>query len=220
MSADGVTTKADGRIEARGLLLQRPRPEVAQRLVDATIEVIDARGETAVRVQEIVATVGTQIPVLYRHFGNREGLVQAAQADRLQDAIATDLAFVSTRFAEVGSADEFRTVLDEVLAFASDPARGDVRARRVNMLGSTYARPALAATVNEIMVRSLDGIAEVFAGPQRQGWIRADLDVRAFAAWFAGQMIGRSLIELGETGIDGAAWNEVSADAVRHILFG
>ncbi len=212
--------QASSRSQGQGLLLERPRPEIAQKLVDATIAVIDARGETAVRVQEIVATVGTQIPVLYRHFGNREGLVQAAQADRLQDALAVDLAVVSERFAGATNAEEFRTVLDEVLELASDPARAEVRSRRLNMLGSTYARPALAAVVNQIQIRAIDAIAEVFARPQREGWIRAELDLHAFAAWFAGQMIGRTLIELGDPGVDGRAWNAVSASAVRHLLFG
>ena len=218
MSVDGAQREQNG-VSAHGLLL-RPRPEVAQRLVDATIEVIDTRGETAVRVQEIVSTVGTQIPVLYRHFGNREGLVQAAQADRLHDAITSDLRYVATLFETATTAEEFRSLVDVVLAIASDPERADVRAKRINMLGSTYARPALTAAVAQIQSRSVDAIAEVFAPAQQQGWIRPELDLAAFAAWFAGQMLGRLLIELGDSQVDGEVWNELSASAVRHLLFG
>ena len=218
MSVDGAQREQNGS-SAHGLLL-RPRPEVAQRLVDATIEVIDTRGETAVRVQEIVSTVGTQIPVLYRHFGNREGLVQAAQADRLHDAITSDLRYVSSLFETATTAEEFRSLVDVVLGIASDPERADVRAKRINMLGSTYARPALIAAVAQIQSRSVDGIAEVFAPAQQQGWIRPELDLSAFAAWFAGQMLGRILIELGDSQVDGEVWNELSASAVRHLLFG
>lgn len=205
--------------EATHPLLRTPT-EVGQRLIDATIEVIDATGETSVRVQEIVAAVGVQVPVLYRNFGSREGLVQAAQAHRLRRDRATGIGTFAAGVDAAGSAEEFRELLDALLRELSSPARAEVRWKRINAVGSTYGRPELAVAVAHLLQETLEELSAPLHLAHRRGWTRADLDVDAFAAWFAGQLLGRVLIELGSSPVDGDAWNEISADAVRHALFG
>ena len=86
------------------------------------------------------------------------------------------------------------------------------------MVGSTYGRPDLAVAVSELQSSAVRGIANALRGPQENGWLREGLDLEAFAAWFAGQTMGRVLIELGNSDIDESAWNSISADAVRHVL--
>jgi hypothetical protein len=88
------------------------------------------------------------------------------------------------------------------------------------VIGSTYGRPELAAAVALLQSRTIRGIADALRRPQLQGWLRKDLDLEAFAAWFAGQIMGRIVIELGDSEIDQSAWNSISADAVRHVLLG
>lgn len=198
----------------------RPTAPVAQRMIDATIAVIDAGGEVAVRVQDIVATVGVQIPVLYRHFGNRDGLVQAAQIERLVRDLDQELTQLGAAFDGASTATEFRALFDELLERVTAPDRAAMRSKRVNILGSAYGRPRLTAAVAAMQVSGVERIVQLFERPQREGWIRADLDLAAFAAWFAGQALGRILIELGDTNVDGDAWNALSAQAVRFVLFG
>jgi hypothetical protein len=88
------------------------------------------------------------------------------------------------------------------------------------VVGSTYGRPDLAVAVSKLQTRAVQGIAHALQRPQESGWLRDDLDLEAFAAWFAGQTMGRVLIELGGSEIDDSAWNSISADAVRHVLLG
>ena len=201
-------------------LTVRPSSEVAQRLIDATAEIIDRDGEAAVRVQDVIAAVGVPVPVLYRHFGNREGLVQAAQVDRLMDELDAELARITGYVESVSSAEEFRVLIDEVLAGISTPERRASRWRRVNILGSTYGRPALTAAVVQLQSRAVHAIAELLRPPQEKGWLRAGLDLDAFATWLAGYLIGRIVFELGDLGVDQAAYDELGAQAVRHLLFG
>jgi AcrR family transcriptional regulator len=202
------------------LRLLRPATEVGQRLIDATIAVIDVHGETAVRVQDIVATVGVPIPVLYREFGNREGLVQAAQVDRLTRALGGELELLAAAIQGVRDADEFATLIDLTLDQVWSEERRSMRWKRVNILGSTYGRPELTQAIAMIQRGSVSGIAEALRPAQEQGWMRQDLDLEAFAAWFAGLMIGRILIELGGTTQHDAAWNDMSRAALRHVMFG
>ena len=192
----------------------------ADRLLEATIEAIDAGGESAVRVQDIADAAGVQIPILYRKFGNREQLIQAAQVERLGRALDSEFREVQAVVDQATTAAQFRSILDLVLASLDTAERRAARWQRVNVIGSTYGRPDLAAAVSQLQSRTIRGIADALRRPQQQGWLRKDLDLEAFAAWFAGQTMGRIVIELGNSAIDQSAWNSISADAVRHVLLG
>lgn len=195
------------------------RPSHEKRLLDATIAAIDAGGEGAVKVQEIADAAGVQIPVLYRKFGSRDGLIQAAHVERLSSALTRELAEIKTAIEAVNTAEEFRTLFDAVLVELNSPRRVEARWKRVNILGSTYGRPALADEVSNLMAVSVDRIADLLRRPHDEGWLREGLDLSAFAAWFAGQALGRVIIELDPTRFDQSAWNEISAEAVRHVLY-
>jgi hypothetical protein len=116
------------------------------------------------------------------------------------------------------SPQQFRTLIDLILASLDRPERRSSRWKRVNVVGSTYGRPDLAVAVSRLQTSAVRGIAHALRGPQKNGWLRDGLDLEAFAAWFAGQTMGRVLIELGSSDVDESAWNSISADAVRHAL--
>jgi AcrR family transcriptional regulator len=79
-----------------------------QRLLDRTIEVIEAEGVPGVRVQPIAAAAGVAVPSVYHFFGSKEGLIEAAQAERYGRVLAES----SFRFAigvqDSADAAEFR----------------------------------------------------------------------------------------------------------------
>jgi hypothetical protein len=45
------------------------------------------------------------------------------------------------------------------------------------------------------------------------------LDTTALAAWFTGQLLGRTLIEIGPSDVDPDRWNEISIEAVFAVAF-
>lgn len=192
----------------------------ARRLLEATIEALDSGGEGAVRVQEIADAADVRIPILYRHFDNRDGLLQAAQVERLKRALDRELRDATAAIDLAGDRAQFMFILQALLGSMDTPERRSQRWKRINVIGSTYGRPDLTEAVAHLQRRAVAGIAEVLRRPQAMGWLREGLDVDAFAAWFAGQALGRILIELGDTDIDHAAWNAISAEAVVHVLIG
>ena len=60
-------------------------PEAANtraRLLNAAVFVIDQGGVKALKVRDVSARAGVKEPSVYHYFGNRDGLVEAAQAKR------------------------------------------------------------------------------------------------------------------------------------------
>ncbi|MDQ2677803.1 MAG: TetR/AcrR family transcriptional regulator [Actinomycetota bacterium] len=201
-------------------LVAEERDPVAQRILDATIATIDEQGEVGVRVQEVVRDAGVQIPVLYRHFGNREGLVQAAQLERLHRDLDVEMAAIRATLDGATTASEFRELMDEVLARIMSPERRLPRSRRANVLGSTYGRPELTAAVAAAQQEAIDRIALVMTRPAEQGWLRDGLDPQTFATWLASVAIGRVVAEIGPDRVDFDAYDAMWVDAVRYTLFG
>jgi AcrR family transcriptional regulator len=54
-----------------------PDPQTRQRLLQAAIAVFDRKGYAAASIREIVEKAGVTKPVLYYHFGSKEGLLGA-----------------------------------------------------------------------------------------------------------------------------------------------
>jgi AcrR family transcriptional regulator len=189
-------------------------------MIEATVAIIDADGEASVRVKDIVEAAGVQVPVLYRHFGSREGLVQAAQVERLVRDIDAQLEEVTQVIEGIDTIEEFRGVVDMILASLADPARKRVRFQRLSVLGSAYGRPALVAEVARLQALYLEATSALLRRPQELGWLAPGLNLDAFSSWFAGQMLGRVMIEFGEPIVEEREYDAIVNEAVKHTLFG
>jgi AcrR family transcriptional regulator len=91
------------------------RSATADRLLEAAIGAIDTGGEAAVRVQEVADAAGVQIPILYRQFGSRDGLIQAAQVERLSRTLGREMDDLASAMDAVATAEEFRALIDAVM---------------------------------------------------------------------------------------------------------
>lgn len=192
----------------------------ASEILERTIETIDAHGESAVRVQDLADAVGVAVTSLYHFYGNREGLIEAAQAERYARGLQTAQQSFAEDVRWCRTADEFRTMMSRTLQRLSSAESASARMTLVNALGSAHGRPQLGTAIAEVQARSIGEFAEIFAGPQQAGWIRADLDLAAFSAWYVGNIVQRTVVDLGVAGVDGDAWNRISHDATLAVLFG
>jgi AcrR family transcriptional regulator len=95
----------------------------ADRILERAIEVIEAGGEVAIRTNVIAEECGVTAPILYRAFGNREGLVVAAQAERYRRASEVAVAYLVERVTSAGSRAELRDNIIEALDFITSPER-------------------------------------------------------------------------------------------------
>ena len=66
-------------------------------LIEATVRVLETEGEAGVRVAAICDRVGVSYGSVYHHFGDREGLIRAAQFARLRAQPGQDIAAQQSR---------------------------------------------------------------------------------------------------------------------------
>jgi AcrR family transcriptional regulator len=196
------------------------RHPTEQKILDEAIRIIEANGEAGLRVHDIEVAVEVTPPSIYHFFGSREGLVSAAQAERLVRSFAEFNAVSASILRGVSSRAELRDAFVNILTMIYEPSRSLARQQRLFALGSVEGRPELAVVLGEAARGFLRQLAESFQVYKDIGWTRPDLDLEAFIQWLAGQILGRIYIEIGCEPAPNPAWDAISIDAVMFVAFG
>lgn len=172
------------------------RHPTAASLLERAVDVIDASGEQAVRVEEISAHCKVSITSLYHHFGNREGLIEAAQAERFARTSRRNIERFVADVDAVTSAEELRPLIARWVRGLVSGSAAPVRAVRAQVLASALTRPRLKEKVIELNRGQFDRIASALARAQERGLLNSALDARATAVSFTCLAFGRVLAEV------------------------
>lgn len=192
------------------------------RMLEAAIAVIEERGESGLRVDEIAAVAEVAKPSLYHFFGNRDGLIAAAQAERYRRTRNVGLDRVMQRVEACTSADEFAEILRLWIASFTGEDAKHRRAVRLEVLGSSVSRPELLAEIRKSSDRANQGLVELVKFAMARGWALRSVHIEpeALALWLEGLWNGRYLVEAcGDTALEDA-WDRATATALFRLLFG
>jgi len=196
------------------------RASIPERLLALAMEAIEQGGEVAVRVADIAKDAETAITSIYHYFGSRDGLVEAAQIERIVRSYREGTEEFRRGFEQCRSRAEFRAfVLGAVRGYGAVD-RASMRLARAHAVGAAFGRPRLAKRVGEFLDRIDADRATVLAEAQRRGWMRDDIDPLAASQWFATLVFGRVLGDLEREAWDPEAWLDVTIRAVNALLFG
>ena len=189
------------------------------KILDLAIAAIDAGGEAAVRVNHIVEEAGVTPPVLYYHFGNRDGLVIAAQIERYSRQIRQDIDAIGQRLSQCQTREELQTTLVDIWE-KTLVGREESRWRRVSVVGSAFARPELEAEVLRAQDEIVAGLVAVLQPCNERGWLREGIDLPSAVAWQHGLLLSRVFIERGAQQGETDEWDRLTLDALVNAFFG
>ena len=187
------------------------------RILNAAIEMMDAGGESSVRLSAIAETLSIKEPSIYHHFTNRTELVNAAYIEWYWQCLKTDIP-VEAMMAIVDSKEDYVRVFRKSMEWSYQPERHHARSIRLSVLGAAQRNPELAVAINDINKKFLATIADSVLFAQQKGWLRKDLDPMATAYWLHGQIIGRTVAEMDPGQVDLAQWDKVSFEAVLSLM--
>ena len=193
---------------------------VKETILEIAISTLDSSGESGIRVSQIVEQAGVTLPTLYHHFGNREGLIESAQVERFIRALREDVQGFIREVETCSTTGDLQKILANLIEALNLPNRAIMRWRRINAIGSTYARPHLAQMIVDAHDELVNQAALALLPLQRQGIIRRDIDLRAVVAWFNGAVVGKNLVEIAHSSIDVQQWDRTLLEATSALLFG
>ena len=191
-----------------------------ERILNATIDVIEDSGAARVRVHQIAATCDITATTIYRHFGDRRGLVNAAQAERYRRVMGGFGSEFVERATTLSSGEEFRDFVATAWRwFLENPDFKRQRRLRAFLIGSSEGLDDLRAAFFAVPFPDLDNIITVLTHAKEQGWIRSSIDPYGVAFLLVTMLNGRAAVEFEKTGVNLERLNDASVDAILRTLF-
>lgn len=194
-----------------------------EKLLQRAIAVIEESGEVGIKTHAIAADCGVTAPVLYRLFGDREGLIVAAQSERYRRTYANDDAGIGAelrhRVARCLNREDVIEVIRWFVAAALAPDRRAAVLARIEVLGSSLTRPALRAAVAEVESEKLVDIVRVFEVAQEHGWVRPAFAGASVAAVWHGLVLGTYVPAVVGDVLDADDWVRAATEAMLHLMF-
>lgn len=181
-------------------------------LLEVAVAMLEQRGVDGFTIDEVLLESGTSSSSLYHHFGSRHGLLIAAQDESYRRAARAEDRRNLDGGLHAATPEEFLDyVAGQLRRIVTDPATRSVRRNRLAAAARSLASPELAAQTAAVQEKMLGAIADMFEDAQVRGLINPQLDTRAYAAWFHGMTLGRTITEGGS--IDNEAWLAVAIPA-------
>lgn len=190
------------------------------RLLESAIDVIDEDGIKALRVRDISARAGVKEPSVYHYFGSRDGLIEAAQAQRYIRGLLELTQVFDNLVRQCASRQAFIETIRTVTSAIFADERQLVRAVRADVLGSAMSRPELKIAVAQAQRESHNLLDSTLTFAQSQGWVIPQLDTMAFSVWYTGMVNGRLVYEIDPSQCSSEAWDKIAVDVTISALCG
>ena len=167
-------------------------------LIEATAAALEREGEAGVRIAEICDVTGVAYGTVYHHFGDRNGLIRAAQFARLRDQPGQDIAAFAAALDGDDPTANFVTQLLDICRGLADPARGPVRLVRTSVLTTAQHDPEFLPAVTELETQVMTDLVATIDRAKAAGIADPSLDSLALASYIAAVAYGLVLIEFNE----------------------
>lgn len=139
-------------------------------------------------------------------------------AARFVGEISADIVAFAVRLTKVRAADDLFDLIPEEFRRIATPDLKAQRVRRISALGAALPREELMARVACDQAAYFDTASSALRVLQERGVIAADLEVRAFTAWFLGLSVSRILTDIDPFLDADNEWSAFTFKAIVAIL--
>ena len=172
----------------------------------------------AVKVRDIASEAGVTYASLYHFFGDRDGLIAAAQAERYKRSLLIIKETFAPELQKCRNRREFKAFCRRSLEVILSDERATRRMTRTNVLGASQTRPQLKEQIAEAQRAVNKQLADMFRSAQLKGWIRPDLELETFFGWYSGLITSRVLIEIDPEHNNAKLWDSLTIEAILQAI--
>jgi AcrR family transcriptional regulator len=172
----------------------QPSRPAAERILEAAKSEIDERGVLGFRVLEVSEKAKAAVPLIYRHFGGRNGLVAAALADQFESIMTDEIERVHEAIAKSPTLS-----IEELLAFLPLPNRpqaDSVRWKRLSVMATARELPELQERLSQAQMRINDAFEQVITEALTKIQSPVSVNPRALSLLFQSVVIGFTINDL------------------------
>jgi AcrR family transcriptional regulator len=208
------------------MIMRRPKQNRSRATIDAvlatTVELLEAGGESSVRLDVVTERSGISTGSIYHHFGDRDGLIAAAQIERFDRLTQEETDGLVRRLDQSLSGTMSRAAFTELLVNEVrglvQPGRQQLRWARVTALASARTRPTLLAVLADAFSALIDGLAGQSRRAIDVGLLASDTPVRAYAIFSQALSMGLLVNELDADPVSDHEWTSLLERIVRSLI--
>lgn len=187
-------------------------------VLDVVVDLLETGGEAAVRIDGVRDRSGVSIGSIYHHFGDRDGLIAAAQVRRFSRYAEAEIAALSDIVQRAATGTAFRRAIRAMTLHTSSELRVAERWIRIGVLASTVGREEMRDEIRRLQTHLMDAFQAHVAQGQARGFFRSDLDARAIAQFVEAYSLGRALNEVDDHPVADGDWQRVVWAALEGLL--
>lgn len=171
-------------------------------ILEAAVEALEHKGESTIRISEIARKAGVAVGLIYYHFTDREGLVSAAQVERMVRMPADDVNLLEAAVRLHEDPDHFAKMVVRIVCGAIGSDRASMRLDRVAILGASKGRPSFTASLGRAVSDQTDHLVSIIEDAKGRGIVDASVDSRAFATLVQAISIGMVVADLDARSVE------------------
>ncbi|MEY3806699.1 MAG: hypothetical protein RIR69_1511 [Actinomycetota bacterium] len=167
-------------------------------VIAATIDVLREYGEAGVNIKDIAAHTGVSYGAIYHHFKDRDGLIRAAQFERLRNQPGLDLEALANALDNPGDVGDFVVRIQQIADAMTDPERAKVRLVRSSVMTSATVHEELRDALTALETSIVDELHVLVKRAQDLGIADPNMNPRAAAVYLEALSYGIVLMEFME----------------------
>ena len=194
-----------------------------QLLIEETSRRVEEFGVDGVDIDAVLSKLKVSKGALYHYFGSINELLTAgllhAYKNRMEEAKIGSLALAT----DFKSAKEVRERLYKAVdSYHHVPARNPLRSLRMQAYVVAQSQPTLALEIGRIQAELTEAFTIAVRELQRRGWVRGDMDPRAFSVLFQALNQGRAIDDIVTDAdrVNPESWIAIIRQVIDHMLFG
>ena len=189
-----------------------------QRLLELALIELDKNGLSGFDLDDLLARSKISKGSLYHHFGSKNGLIIAAEVHLLLATYDEGNRLLRLLIENTKNADEFASHMELMVRTATNAESEESRRRRVRALALAQHDPGLAKEIRKSQIVGTNYLAETMQIAVDNGWLRSDINVKAFSYWQQGMFFGHKLLDITDEDDLKDPWNEIAIIALKAFM--
>ena len=190
-----------------------------ERLIEVTIQLLDQRGNHALRLADVAREAGVAVSTIYAHFRDRTDLVAAARLVQFKAHADVALEMVDHALVSINTSDDLAAAAFwPSLRSPDDEQSRSRRWDRIEAIADARHIPELCAQLEEMQTTLTARATELARRGQELGMVDPEVDPAALALLTQVLRLGLALWDLsGDARPSLEAWTDL-LDRIGHIV--
>lgn len=181
--------------------------QLRQTILEASVSELELHSEAGFRVTRVAENAGCVVSVLYHHFENREGLIDAALIEIMRRESLELRNMYAAVEANLVHVDDLGDALERYVRFAHSFERAPRRALRVQILTAVQTRPRVQSAWEEFSATNQATAEHLIATVKERGLISSSFSTEVLAFFLRITDLGRTLEEsVAKPAVDFELW--------------